>query len=110
MISVGTEADVTGYQQVWEHFSQLSDSQDGWIVWDICRSASSILTEEGRGEKREKERGRGEREKISRGLGGTKRWPDYTYVIIYRTILSSGPIVNVYLFGFCWHSKNEHCL
>ena len=74
MISVGTKADVTGYQQVWKHFSQLSDSQDGWIVWDSCRSASSILAEEVRGEKREKERGRGERgerEKISRG--GTKR-------------------------------------
>ena len=67
MISVGTEADVTGYQQVWKHFSQLSDSQDGWIVWDICRSASSILTEEGRGEKKRKgERERRKREDIKR--------------------------------------------
>lgn len=49
MISVGTKADVTGYQQLWEHFSQLSDSQDGWIVWDICRSPSSILVEKGKG-------------------------------------------------------------
>ena len=65
MISVGTKADVTGYQQLWEHFSQLSDSQDGWIVWDICRSSSSILVEKGKGlEKKgfeKKERGRGER-------------------------------------------------
>ena len=83
MISVGTEADVTGYQQLWEHFSQLSDSQDGWIVWDICRSASSILVEKGKGEKgKEKEESeRRKREEIKRMEGE----------MAYRTILSNIP-------------------
>ena len=61
MISVGTKADVTGYQQLWEHFSQLSDSQDGWIIWDICRSPSSILVEKGEGRKRKDKKGNKER-------------------------------------------------
>ena len=70
MISVGTKADVTGYQQLWEHFSQLSDSQDGWIVWDICKSASSILAEKGEGKKKRRE---GE-EKEKKLRGGKERW------------------------------------
>ena len=57
MISVGTEADVTGYQQLWEHFLQLSDSQDG-----------------GGGEGEMKKRKRRVRDKI---LRGKERWLDY---------------------------------
>ena len=60
VVSVGAKADITSYQQVWEHFSQLLDRQDGWVVWDICRSTRSILVrEEEVAERRKKWRERG---------------------------------------------------
>ena len=65
VVSVGAKADVTSYQQVWEHFSQLLDRQDGWIVWDICRSTCGILV-------RERESGR-EKEKMERKGSGRRR-------------------------------------
>ena len=89
MISVGTKADVTGYQQLWEHFSQLSDSQDSWIVWDICRSPSSILVEKGEGRKKglKKKRREGEekeeseREEIKRREGEMARLYKLYYIL-----------------------------
>ena len=72
VVSVGAKADITSYQQVWEHFSQLLDRQDGWVVWDICRSTRSILVR-GRGSGREKEemerKGNGRRRGEERGGG-----------------------------------------
>ena len=90
MISVGTKADITGYQQLWEHFSQLSDSQDGWIIWDICRSPSSILVEKGEGRKKEK----GERERRKRRVrekklrGGKERCMARLYKLYYILALA----------------------
>jgi len=65
VVSVRAKADITSYQQVWEHFSQLLDRQDGWVVWDICRSTRGILV-------RERESGR-EKEEMERKGSGRRR-------------------------------------
>jgi len=54
MVSVGAKADITSYQQVWEHFSQLLDCHNGWVVWDICRSTCALSGKEKVAEKRKK--------------------------------------------------------
>ena len=56
MVSVRAKADITSYQQVWEHFSQLLDRQDGWVV---SVPVASLSGKEKAAERRKRWRERG---------------------------------------------------